>query len=227
MLTGMRLVEWCLEQIAPHTCFGCGQEGILFCYACSQQAFVSNPSRCYRCHIATKQSSVCPNCRRKTSLSHVWVSTRYHAEAKELIHRFKFKRAKQAAAIIAETLDTCLPLLPDNILVLHLPTARHRIRVRGYDQARLIAREVCTRRKWNYSPLLLRRGTARQLGATRKQRFEQLEDAFVLRNPRRIHNMHILLIDDVLTTGASIESAARVLKEAGAKTIDAAVFAQP
>jgi predicted amidophosphoribosyltransferase len=65
------------------------------------------------------------------------------------------------------------------------------------------------------------------LGATRKQRFKQLEHAFAAQNLNIVRDAHILLIDDVLTTGATVEAAAGVLKAAGAKTIDVAVFAQP
>ena len=227
MMSSMNLLERCLDIIAPHICFVCGSEGALLCGACRLEAFVSVPSRCYRCHAATQQSGVCPSCRRKSPLSHVWVATRYAGHAKELVRRFKFERARQAADIVAEALGQTLPLLPDKVLVTHIPTANSRVRVRGYDQAELIAQGLCARRGWQYTPLLLRYGSARQLGAKRSQRFAQLENAFVVRNPRLAAGSHILLIDDVLTTGATVEAATRTLKEAGAKTIDAAVFAQP
>lgn len=223
----MNLLERCLGMIAPHICFVCGQEGSVLCADCQLEAFRPVPSRCYRCHAATRQSRSCQSCRRKTPVSHVWASTRYFDQSKELIRRFKFERAKQAAGIVAEAIDQALPILPGNILVAHVPTANSRVRARGYDQARLVAQELCRHREWQYASLLLRRGSARQLGARRSQRFTQLENAFSIRSPELIAGAHILLIDDVLTTGATLEAAARALKQAGAKTIDAAVFAQP
>lgn len=223
----MNLLERCLDTIAPHTCFVCASEDSVLCAACRLEAFTPLPSRCYRCHTATTQSRVCPSCRRKSPLLHVWVSTRYSDQTKELIRRFKFERAKQAADIVAEAMDLQLPILPDTTLVTHIPTANARVRIRGYDQAQLIARKLCDRRGWRYTPLLLRQGTARQLGAKRNQRFAQIENAFAVRKPQLVSGAHILLIDDVLTTGATIEAAAQVLKKSGAKKIEAAVFAQP
>ncbi len=223
----MNIVDRCLETVAPHTCFVCGLEGALLCNSCSMEAFLPVPSRCYRCHVATTQSRVCANCYRVVSLSSVWVATRYAEHAKELIRRFKFERAKQAADIVARTIDQRLPILPDSVVVSHIPTANSRVRVRGYDQAELIARRLCRIRGWQFTSLLLRRGTGRQLGAKRSQRFMQLESAFTVRNQNLVTGAYVLLIDDVLTTGATVEAAARLLKDAGAKTIEAAVFAQP
>jgi predicted amidophosphoribosyltransferase len=74
--------------------------------------------------------------------------------------------------------------------------------------------------------LLARRGQSRQVGARRMQRTTQLVDAFHPIRPSLIQGAHILLVDDIVTTGASLEAAARVLKQAGAKRIDAVVFAQ-
>ena len=109
----------------------------------------------------------------------------------------------------------------------YVPTAHGRVRVRGYDQARLLAKALARRRGWQYQALLSRTGSGRQVGSTRQQRFTQLETAFKLDSSRKAIEGHILLVDDVLTTGASVEAASSVLKSAGAKTIDVAVFAQP
>jgi predicted amidophosphoribosyltransferase len=95
--------------------------------------------------------------------------------------------------------------------------------MRGYDQAQIIARELAKRRQLTYRQLLSRSGGHRQVGASRKSRFSQLKGAFIAtgRTPP-----HVLLVDDVLTTGASVESAAKELKRSGAKTVEVAVFAQ-
>jgi predicted amidophosphoribosyltransferase len=63
------------------------------------------------------------------------------------------------------------------------------------------------------------------VGAGRQTRFEQLEAAFEAKNHNRTHGQRILLVDDVLTTGATIESASGVLKDSGAKGVDVVVFA--
>jgi ComF family protein len=119
-----------------------------------------------------------------------------------------------------------MPILPQKTVITHLPTASSRIRLRGYDQAQLIAKRLAKSRGLEYQDLLRRSGRSRQVGSSKKDRFKQLSGAFSAKQPRKIKGKHILLVDDVLTTGASIESAARELKACGAKRIEAAVFAR-
>lgn len=74
--------------------------------------------------------------------------------------------------------------------------------------------------------LLSRLGQTRQVGSKREQRLTQLSDAFRALRPDVIRNAQILLVDDVVTTGGTLEAAANVLRQAGASRIDAVVFAQ-
>jgi predicted amidophosphoribosyltransferase len=91
----------------------------------------------------------------------------------------------------------------------------------------LIAKAVAAeQKKMRHASLLARYGQTRQVGATRQKRQQQVDNMFAVRKPELIKDAHILLIDDILTTGASLEAAAKILKAAGAKQVDAAVFAQ-
>lgn len=128
---------------------------------------------------------------------------------------------------MALAIDGILPDLPKHTLISHVPTANQRVRMRGYDQAKLIATALAKKRALAHKTLLLRRGKARQVGAGRTDRFSHLENAFLPIRLDKIKDAEILLIDDVTTTGATLQSAAKTLKSAGAKTIYAAVFAQP
>lgn len=183
------------------------------------------PSRCYLCHKITRQHAVCNVCRHKSSLSHVWVATAYEGLGKELVYKLKFGRARSVADPVGRIMSNQLPRLDKSVIVTHVPTANQRVRVRGYDQARLIAKAVADQKGWLYVPLLVRLGSKRQVGASKTERESQLRDAFAPRNKKLIKNAHVLLIDDVVTTGATIEFAGRALKDAGAKTVDVAVFA--
>jgi ComF family protein len=220
----MNIMDRLVSTVAPHICLGCGKEGSLLCKNCSDNR-PSPPSRCYRCHKASIQFQVCSGCRKKTGLSHVWIACDYEDIAKELVHYFKFERARAAADDIAGLLDSCLPILPDGTIVTHIPTVSSRIRQRGYDQAQLIARGLARKRAYQYRPLLERTIKTRQVGAKRQDRFAQLQSAFSLLDQKQIEHQRILLVDDVLTTGATLESAAAVLRTAGACSIDGLVFA--
>jgi ComF family protein len=100
-----------------------------------------------------------------------------------------------------------------------------RLGSRGFDQSKLIAKSLA-RGRYKYSPLLRRLKKIHQIGANKKQRQEQLAGAFMAVNKYLIKNAKILLVDDVATTGASLEEAARTLKKAGAKEVSAVVFAR-
>lgn len=184
------------------------------------------PSRCFRCHRVTQQHKVCQKCRRNINLKHVWIATYYQETAKDLLHKYKFERAKAASGPISLSLDVVLPDLPNEIIVTHIPTANKRVRTRGYDQSKVIAKKLAKRRGWQHQTLLMRKGDSRQVGSGRTERFKQIETALIPVNTNIIKNRHILVIDDVTTTGATLEAAAKILKTEGAKAVEAAVFAQ-
>jgi ComF family protein len=158
-------------------------------------------------------------------LRHVWVATQYDGPPKELVYRLKFSRAKQAASVIANYLHETVPDLPAQTIVTFVPTATSRVRQRGYDQAQLIAKSFALRRGLKCTPLLVRYGQSRQVGSDRKHRFDQAAKNYgaIKKIPT---GTEVLLIDDILTTGATLEASARLLKQSGAKTINAAIFAQ-
>lgn len=221
----MNILERVLSMVAPHECVGCGKEDTLLCEVCRIDIVGTIPSRCYRCHKLTRQFQVCDTCRRKVVPRHVWIATEYSGLPKELIHRLKFERAKSASGIIATILDNFLPLLPDDTIVTFIPTTPSRIRVRGYDQSRQIAKRFAYLRGLVFEDLISRSATTRQVGSSRKTRFEQMANAFEMKKQKVIQGRTVLLIDDVLTTGATIESASRLLADSGAKRVEVAVFA--
>jgi ComF family protein len=157
----------------------------------------------------------------------VQAACRYEKAAKDALWQLKFGNARAAAVDIAQVMQ---PLLEQfrgqNVVVVHIPTATSRVRMRGYDQAKLIAR-ICARyTKLRHAPLLMRMGQQRQVGLRREQRLSQLENAYQVRNEASVRGAHIVLVDDVVTTGATLEAAAKTLKQAGARKIEAVVFAQ-
>jgi ComF family protein len=219
----MGLVEHILSLVAPHYCLGCAKEGPLLCGACCG-ALPAVPPRCYRCGAAADAFRTCKSCRRHSALFQVWCATMHDGAAKTLVHRLKFERARTAADIAAHVMAIQLPARSD-WLVTHAPTAPQRVRERGYDQAQLMARRLARLAGCEYASLLLRVSQHRQVGQTRKVRREQMAQAFWTVRTQQISGRHILLVDDVLTTGSTLEAAAATLKAAGAKRVSAAVFA--
>lgn len=111
-------------------------------------------------------------------------------------------------------------------LIVPIPTATQRIRQRSFDHAKLLSRQLARNLKLETANALRRIGQSRQLGSRRSDRLVQTKDNYVVKDPRRIQGRNILLVDDVVTTGATLQAASQALKSAGAKSVDALVFAK-
>lgn len=219
----MNMFDKLIGVLAPHSCINCDREGELICAWCAADIFPGLPSKCYRCAALTEDFRVCAKCRPRTRLKHVWLRTNYDQLAKQLIHQYKFVHARAAAVDIARQMAQGLPYLTDTVLV-PVPTASRRVRQRGFDHTRLLVDELASALGLTTDNALSRVGQSRQVGTKRVQRIKQAAGMF--RVIGDVSGQKLLLIDDVVTTGATIEEAARVLKQAGAKQVDAAIFAQ-
>lgn len=222
----MPLLERLIGVVAPHTCLACGREGKLMCDQCTPDAFITLPSRCFRCKRITLDFAVCDSCKKQVRLRHVWIRTGYEAHAKELLRLYKFERAQAAAGILAQTMCERLPYLSPATLVIPVPTATSRVRARGYDHAALLARAIARERHYTWLRAVTHLSQSRQVGSSRQQRLAQLKNDFIVTKLGFIKGRDILIVDDVVTTGATIETMATVLKQAGAKSVNALAFAQ-
>lgn len=184
------------------------------------------PSRCYRCKAVTDNYCVCTTCQSTTPLEQVVVLTHYTGVAKELLHHMKYERARAGIEEVATLLAPQFWCVPSGASLAHIPTATSRVRQRGYDHAQVLARSLSRLTGRTHRTALARVGQAHQVGARRAERLRQLQGAFRPVRPQGFQGKHLILVDDVLTTGATLEAAARELKRAGAKQVSAVVFAQ-
>lgn len=220
----MSVLDKFLSVVAPHECVGCGAEWSLLCGRCAD-ALPQVVPRCYRCGMFSAGWATCKACRRYSKLDTVRVATVYESAAKQLVWKLKFEGARAAAAEMAILMAKLLDGLPKDAVITHVPTATSRVRLRGYDQARLLARHLARKTSRTYLPCLQRLRQHQQVGATAAVRRKQLAGAF---RPLT-HNLPaggtVMLVDDVLTTGATLEAAAAELKRAGVKHVEALIFA--
>lgn len=216
----MSFIDRLLTVLTPYECLGCTAEGDLLCAACIQQ-LTGLPERCYRCLLPSPDALTCPACRPASPLYRVRAGSAYSDAAKELVARLKFSGARASARLMAARL---VSFVDTDSMIVPVPTATSRVRSRGYDQAKLLGRELSRQARLPYLDCLVRAGQTHQVGASRQQRLRQLSNAFRVGTSGKVCGRRILLVDDVVTTGATLESAALVLRAAGASRIEAAVF---
>jgi ComF family protein len=163
----------------------------------------------------------------------------YRGRMREAIHALKYDRispaAKQMGGMLAEAITQLYGYAPDELLVLPVPLHRRRHATRGFNQTRLLARHAIAalhkshpRWKLTLAPrtLIRTRNTESQAGLTPRQRRINVRAAFRVDSPEAVKNKHILLVDDILTTGATARAAAMALKRAGAASVWVATLAR-
>lgn len=208
------------------------------CPACTQQAERWR-IRAPRCEICSEpfegeigQRFDCPNCadRRFRFVSAVSV-LRSREAVREMLHHFKyegrFHLRHPLGAWLAEAFDD--PRLGGDPIDALVPVPLHarRRRERGFNQALELAGQAAARRGLKVEELLRRtRYTTTQTGHARKERMENLRGAFALARGARVEGRHLVLIDDVFTTGTTVAECALVLDRAGAASVRVATVAR-
>ncbi|MDB5179185.1 MAG: phosphoribosyltransferase [Patescibacteria group bacterium] len=213
-----------IELMTPTRCLGCDRDGEVLCGDCTKEMAFSRRNTCFRCNLASPAGGTCGSCRAFTPLAGVAVGAHYAGSAKELVLALKFQRLRAAARAAALLVAQGLPEGLAADVVTAVPISASRYRERGYNQAELVARQLAHRLGLPYSALLGRTNSVHQLGLDRQTRLEQIKGAFY--PVRRLEGRRVLVVDDVLTTGATLSECAQTLAAAGAESVWGAVVAK-
>lgn len=227
-----RFAETALSLFYPPHCAMCSADTAArehLCESCAKKARRIEPPFCRQCSQpfegAIDGEFTCSNCADRSFHFDCAVS-RYlsRGPVREFIHRFKYERhfhlRHQLAAWLAETLqDQRISTQPGDALV-PVPLHSARFREREFNQAEVLARLLAKRSGLPLLPCLRRiRYTTTQTRLDRHERMENLRGAFRVRQSPRVKGRHLILVDDVLTTGSTVDECARVLREAGAASV--------
>jgi ComF family protein len=223
------LKDLVLEFLFPRRCSLCGQEarGVL-CQGCQGALKPYEGAACRYCALPLESpwASACGPClRRPPSFQRALSFGLYEGALKEAVHLMKFASRRQLAAPLAERL--LMLGLPQGLdAVLPVPMTKRGLLKRGFNQSALLAREVA--RRLGLALLLgalrKRRHTPRQTTLPRQERLRNLRGAFEASGV--VKGKRLLLVDDVMTTGATLEECARALRRAQAKEVYALVLAR-
>jgi len=172
-------------------------------------------------HFPLDESGRCRLCRTGTrGFDAAYCFGSYEGTLRELIHLFKYGRMKPLARTLAANLASALPRDQKFDVVVPMPLHWRRKWQRGFNQAELLARRTARRYGIPVRNAVRRiRSTAAQAGLSNAQRRENVVGAFRIRKPRAIEGRRVLLIDDVMTTGATASACALALKRGGAASV--------
>ncbi len=221
----MKLLEITLSLLAPYDCLICGLEGSVLCGACTHNHLQPFGERCAGCNALSANSKTCTNCRAGGLPAHIWVAEVYRGAANRLVYKYKFDHWRGVSEFLAKQVVYAVGDASVDFIV-PVPTATRRVRERGFDHSRLLAKEVAQRMGVPCADVLGRVGQKTQVGASRQDRIAQSLNEYYLRDKRAIVGSKILLVDDVMTTGATLAACASILRKAGARSVDATVFAK-
>lgn len=213
------IVDTLLSVVAPHLCSGCGRIGGTFCDNCKYDISVDPFFGCILCEKPAV-TGICDD--HKAVFNQAWVVGTRSGALQRLIGGFKFRNMKASSFDLAGLLHRRLPVFPKSVILVPIPTTPAHIRERGYDHMLLIANQLGKLRHVPVKQLLKRDNVLTQHHANREKRLLQVKTAFTVEgavDPRAIY----IVLDDVVTTGATITQAAFLLAQAGASEIWVAV----
>ncbi|NTW15299.1 MAG: ComF family protein [Candidatus Moranbacteria bacterium] len=235
--------EFVADVLFPRTCIGCGSSGSYLCDSCRKNAPRLHEHRCPFCEsVVTPEGRTCLACAKRHSLDGVFapVAFREARDVADAIHILKYEYVTELALPLGKTIaeavrETELPL-PD--FIVPVPLHPWKLRYRGFNQSLLLSEPLAASLVPDLpvpirEDLLVRHRftlpQARSRGA--KERRENLRGAFSLdpRNPsvkRDLAGRTVWLVDDVATTGATLEECAKVLKKAGTGSVFGIVVAR-
>lgn len=231
VMVGFSIKKTVLDLIFPVRCVGCGGEGDFCCASCRFKLY-SVPPTCFVCKkmvpgkgkIPTGRT--CESCQKKSCIYAFLSPLRYQeSTVSDLIHALKYQRVREIdgalAGILADYIARFGVKVPKGALIVPIPLHSSRKRTRGFNQAELIAWRLGERLGLSVEAEVLRKvkKTTPQVELLAEERRKNVVNTFAAPNASLVLGKTIFLLDDVKTTGATLEEAARVLKEAGAKRI--------
>lgn len=211
--------EFTLDLLFPRYCISCSKEGQLFCDPCLYAMdFQKGENECPFCGLSSKDSATCTDCKKEVYLDGLIHLAPYaNRMMRSLIEHYKYHGDEQALEYIRLLLQKSAPGIPWGVIV-PVPLAKARERQRGYDQAKEIAKVLAEVSGHEYLDCLTRIiWTKPRAQLSREKRLVgDLDNIFATKG---LLPLGIILVDDVFTSGATMDAAAKVLKEQGVQSV--------
>lgn len=224
--------EWFLDLLFPVRCIGCGKDKEWLCAACLKRIPCHQNFFCPVCGHFSFYGAVCFSCRKQSFLDGAWCISSYHDPVlREAIKLLKYRYVRELSFPLANLVDE---YLRGHVLektfdgIIPVPLHRRRMLEREFNQSAFLAEKAaqyfhCAVLEEN---LERKKFTFSQSKLSTKQRERNVEGAFEVLHPGQIFGKRILLVDDVFTSGSTLQSCARTLKESGAREVWGLILAR-
>jgi ComF family protein len=213
-----------VEIIYPQSCGGCGSPGTSVCRNC-RNLFrrVEAATSCPFCGRWLSTPSVCGACIEAPPLfEHGYYGFYFEGPLREALLAFKFKGRKDVGRLLIRLLEDELSVMREAFdVIVPLPVTEKRLKERGFNQSYVMAEEIgaITGRLLSPFSLYKQKETRDQYTLSREERRKNVRGAFAVRKAEAIRGKHILLVDDLMTTGNTVIEASRMLLSAKAKAV--------
>lgn len=216
----------------PQRCIGCSKYGQVLCFDCAAKIETVKTTICPLCGKISLNGQYCSKCAKKENIFATGIIVAAHYESgplKQVIYDFKYSGVIDLADILSELIFDQVKnrFNLKNVVIVPVPLTAKRKNTRGYNQSQLLARNLSKKLGISGGDALKRtRETKSQVGLSRDERLLNLQNAFTCQDAELVDKKIVFLIDDVTTTGATINECAKALKDAGAKKIWGVVVAR-
>jgi ComF family protein len=223
----VELIGSTLDLLVPRRCVSCGAYGGAFCLTCRSEMVLPSYPLCWHCGRSlqlvppvepSEIPPLCPDCSRGNgpgSLTRLRAIALHEGTTRLAIHALKYQGQRHVARALGDMLARYLQGWANEVdIIIPVPLERQRERERGFNQAALLARRCASQLRLPYLPraLIRQRATRPQVGLSRQDRRENVLHAFVPgRQARLVAGKHVVIIDDVLTTGSTMNAAGAAL----------------
>lgn len=223
------IIKFIKDILFPVYCLSCGKvEGEYLCKKCLETLDFSGVFECPVCHKKNSLGKTCQTCLDKTKIDNETAIFEYKETflIAKILHEFKYNFFEDLKNLLENFIDIFLAKNRDYFLdidfVVAVPLHKKRFAERGYNQAEIIASILARKINKNLEDILIRKKrTVQQAKLKREDRIKNLKDAFEIKKNLNLDlvNKKVLLVDDVFTTGTTLNEVAKVLKENGVKII--------
>jgi len=231
-----KIKKFLLDLFFPKNCLGCKQPDTYLCRDCFTRIETTSNNYCFFCNKITGNGKICLNCAKEHYLDRVISASEYkNPLIQELIRAFKYHYAQELAKPLSQLLiktlrDLNFGLCNLDFIIVPIPLFKYRLHYRGFNQAELLAKELADHFNLPLETNLLKRKISRVPQAKIndiEKRKSNVENSFdVGLEINKVENKIVILVDDVITTGATLLEAAKILKENKAKEVWAITIAK-